>query len=301
MYYNLLNFYRIKGKKMKKIVYLNGEYIKEDEAKVSIFDRGYLFGDGIYEVVPIVDYTLLDKEPFLHRFNNSLNKLSLKWPMSEDELLIMLEQLIKQNDLKEGGIYIQVTRGVAPRDFAFPKDISTTCTAFVFEKNLIHNDNATNGVKVSIVDDIRWKRRDIKSIALLGQCVAKEQAIQNNAFEGWMVEDGYVTEGTSSSAYIVVDDTIITRPLSNTILPGIRRKLLLEHAKNNNMKIDLRAFTVKEAINASEAFLSSATTFVYPVIQIDEHIIGNGKVGKFTKSLRDIYINEALRVAGIKK
>ena len=224
---------------MSNIVYLNGKYLQDNEAKVSIFDRGYLFGDGIYEVVPVVNYTMLDKEPFLNRLANSLNELSLKWPISKEELLIMLEELIKQNDLKEGGIYIQITRGVAPRDFAFPKDTDTTCTAFVFKKDLINSIHATNGVKVSIVDDIRWKRRDIKSIALLGQCMAKEQAIQNNAFEGWMVEDGYITEGTASTAYIIVNNTIITRPLSNSILPGIRRQLLLEHAKNQKACICL--------------------------------------------------------------
>jgi len=272
---------------MKKIVFLNGVYLKEDEAKVSVFDRGYLFGDGIYEVVPVVNYTVLDKDPFLDRLERSLKELSLEWPIS------------KRNDLKEGGVYMQVTRGVAPRDFAFPKDTPTTCTAFTFAKDIIDNKYAQNGVKVATVEDIRWKRRDIKSIALLGQCMAKEEATQKGAYEGWMVEDGFITEGTSSSAYIVKDNTIITRPLSNSILPGIRRKLLLEHAKKHNIKVEERLFTVEEALGADEAFLSSATTFVFAIIQIDGKKIGDGKPGKVARIMRKMYIDSALKVAGL--
>jgi D-alanine transaminase len=284
---------------MQDIVFLNGKYLQSNEAKVSIFDRGYLFGDGIYEVIPVIEYTMLDVEPFIARLTNSLKELSLSWPMSQENILNMLNELIQKNNLKEGGIYIQITRGVAPRQFEFPNDINATCTAFTFSKNLLNSPHAANGVKVSIVDDIRWKRRDVKSIALLGQCMAKEQASKNGSFEGWMQEDGFITEGTSSTAYIVINNTIITRPLSNSILPGIRRKLLLEHAKNHNMKVEQRAFTVEEALNANEAFLSSATTFVYPVIQIDDILINDGNVGEFTKALRKIYIDSAMQTAGI--
>ncbi len=284
---------------MNGIVFLNGEYLEADKAKVSIFDRGYMFGDGVYEVVPVVNYTVLDKEPFLERFDRSLRELDLKWPMSKNDFLKMIDELVKRNDIKEGGIYMQVTRGVAPRDFSYPENTDTTCTAFGFKKEVINNPYANSGIKVVTVEDIRWKRRDVKSIALLGQCMAKEEAKRKGAYEGWMVEDGFVTEGTSSSAYIVKDNVIITRPLSNSILPGIRRKLLIEIAKKHNIKIEERLFTPEEALEADEAFLSSATTFVLPIIEIDGKVIGDGKPGPIFKKMRQMYIDSALKIAGV--
>ena len=284
---------------MKKIVFLNGEYLEEDRAKVSVFDRGYLFGDGVYEVVPVVNYKVLDKEPFWERLTRSLRELELKLPYPKEYLLQMIDELIKRNDLKEGGVYMQVTRGVAPRDFSYPVGIPTTCTAFTFEKEVIDNPKAKTGVKVVSVPDIRWKRRDIKSIALLAQCVAKEEASRKGAYEGWMVEDGYVTEGTSSSAYIVKDGVVITRPLSNSILPGIRRKLLLELSEKHNIKVEQRPFSIEEALNADEAFLSSATTFVLPIVEIDGKKIGDGRPGEIAIKMRKMYIDSALKTAGV--
>jgi D-alanine transaminase len=284
---------------MSKIVFLNGEYMLEAEAKVSIFDRGYMFGDGIYEVVPVVNYVVLDREPFLERIERSLYELDLKWPMSKDEFLEMIDELIKRNDIKEGGVYMQVTRGVAPRDFIYPEDTATTCTAFAFKKEIINNPQAVAGVKVVTVEDIRWKRRDIKSIALLGQCMAKQEASKRGAFEGWMVEDGFVTEGTCSNAYIVKDGTIITRPVSNSILSGVRRKLLIEIANRHNIKLKERLFTPQEALYADEAFLTSATTFVLPIVEIDGKKIGDGKPGEVFKKMRKMYIESALKIAGI--
>ncbi|HIP29446.1 MAG TPA: D-amino-acid transaminase [Sulfurospirillum arcachonense] len=284
---------------MNGIVFLNGEYLKADEAKVSVFDRGYMFGDGVYEVVPVVNYTVLDREPFLERFGRSLSELDLAWPMSKNEFLNMIDELVKKNDIKEGGVYMQVTRGVAPRDFSYPKDTPTTCTAFGFKKEVINNPYAQSGVKVAFVEDIRWKRRDVKSIALLGQCMAKEEAKRKGAYEGWMVEDGYVTEGTSSSAYIVKDNVIITRPLSNSILPGIRRKLLIEIANKHDILIEERLFTPQEALDADEAFLSSATTFVLPIVEIDGKNIGDGKPGPVFEKMRKMYIESALKIAGV--
>ncbi len=285
---------------MSKTVFLNGEYLKDDEAKISIFDRGFIFGDGVYEVVPVVNHTVLDKAPFLERFNRSLKEIELKLPFSENALLEMINELIKRNNLKEGGVYMQITRGVAPRDFAFPENITPTCMAFTFEKEVINNPKAKTGIKVVTVPDIRWKRRDIKSIALLAQCIAKQEASKKGAYEGWMVEDGYVTEGTSSSAYIVKDGVIITRPLTNTILPGIRRKILLELAEKYDIKIEQRAFTPQEAYEADEAFLSSATTFVLPIVEIDGYQIGDGKPGKLFLKMRKMYIDSALQIAGVK-
>jgi len=279
---------------MEGIVFLNNEFVAADKAKVSIFDRGFLFGDGVYEVVPVINYTLIDKEYFLQRLNHSLQVVGIKWPFKREKYIALLEDLIQRNNLKEGGVYTQVTRGVAPRDFAYPKECSPSCMAFTIAKNLLVNPLAQSGVTVVTVEEIRWKRRDVKSIALLAQCIAKQQAAEKGGFEGWMVEDGYVTEGTSSTAYIVKDDTIITRPLSHSILPGIRRKSLLQLARNEGIAIEERLFTVSEAFEADEAMLSSATTLVLPVIKIDNHVIGNGKPGKMADRLRKLYIEMAL-------
>jgi D-alanine transaminase len=201
---------------MSRTVFVNGEYKPEGEAMVSIFDRGFVFGDGIYEVVPVIGGKMVDKAPFLERLKRSLGELRIEMPMSEDDFVAMHEKLIELNGIDEGGVYSQITRGVADRDFAFPAaGTKPSVAAFTMKKQLLDNANARTGVKVVTVEDIRWKRRDIKSIALLGQVMAKQAAVEKGAFEGWMVEDGHVTEGTSSTAYIVKDGTIITRPLSN--------------------------------------------------------------------------------------
>jgi D-alanine transaminase len=280
---------------MSKIVFLNGEFCEEKRAKVSIFDRGFLFGDGVYEVIPVYNKKMFDIEPFLQRFERSLEQMSLPWPMSKESYLSMLETLIEKNNLKEGGIYTQVTRGVAPREFAFVKGVEPTCMAFPFEKKILENPKAIEGVHVVSVADIRWKRRDVKSISLLAQCYAKEEADKQGAYEGWMVEeDGFVSEGTSSSAYIVKEGVIITRPLSNAILPGIRRKILLEMANKHGIKVEQRAFRLKEAYEADEAFLSSATSLILPITKIDDRYIQEGKPGKIYKKMRQLYIDYVL-------
>lgn len=281
---------------MQKTVFLNGEFLPEDEAKVSIFDRGFLFADGVYEGVPVIGGKLMDVAPFLERFDRSLNALDLEWPMPQEAYLEMIDTLIAKNRLEEGGIYTQVTRGAAPRVFEFPEGLTPTCMAFTFEKQILNNPDATHGVKVVTTEDIRWKRRDIKSLMLLGQCIAKEQAVKQGADEGWMVEDGYVTEGTASSAYIVKNGVVITRPLSHEILPGIRRKLLLEIAPKYGIQVEQRPFTVAEAYEADEAFLSSATTIIYPIVEIDGRKIGEGKPGKVARKLRELYLQEARKL-----
>jgi D-alanine transaminase len=279
---------------MKNIVFIQDEFVAAENARVSIFDRGYLFGDGVYEVVPVINYALIDKENFLQRLNHSLQVTGIIWPYTREKYTGILEELIRLNDLKEGGIYTQVTRGVAPREFGYPKNISPVCMAFTFARDLIDNPLTQTGVSVVTVQDIRWKRRDVKSIALLGQCISKQEALEKGGFEGWMVEDGFVTEGTSSTAYIVKGGRIITRPLSHSILPGIRRKSLLQLAENEQITIEERLFTVAEALDADEAFLSSATTLVLPVVEIDGQIIGNGQPGNMARLLRDLYIQMAL-------
>ena len=273
------------------IVYLDGEFLPKEAAKISPFDRGFLLADGVYEVVPVVEGQLVDLVPFLQRFERSLKALKLSWPLPPEEYLAMLRELIRRNGLREGGVYTQVTRGAAfERVFHFPGGLEPTVMAFAFEKPIYESRYGREGVTVVTVEDIRWKRRDIKSIALLGQCLAKEEAREKGAYEGWMVEEGFVTEGTASSAYIVKEEKVITRPLgAGEILPGIRRKVILELAPAHGIEVEERPFTVEEAYEADEAFLSSATTLIYPVIEIDGRRIGIGEPGPLTKKLRELY------------
>ncbi|MCG8412620.1 MAG: D-amino-acid transaminase [Pseudomonadales bacterium] len=279
---------------MERIVYLNGEYLPGDEAKVSIFDRGFIFGDGVYEVVPVFLGKVVDKEYFYERLDRSLGELAIAWPCSKQEYMEVMQELIARNQLEEGVVYSQVTRGVAEREFHFPENTASSFMAFTTPMNLQNNPAATTGIKVATTTDLRWKRRDIKSINLLGQCLAKQDAVSKGAKEGWMMEGGYITEGVSSSAYIVKDGTVITRPLSNSILPGIRRRTLLELAESEGIAIEERLFTLEEALAADEAFISSATTMALGVVEIDGHTIGGGAPGPVTRKMHELYTRRVL-------
>ena len=282
---------------MSRTVYVNGKYASEETAKISVFDRGFIFGDGVYEVVPVVTGKLVDMAYFLERLDRSLSELSIAWPCSRQEYLEIMQNLISRNSLKEGFVYSQVTRGIADRDFAFPVDTIPSLVAFTSEMNLLNNPLAESGITVTTSEDIRWKRRDIKSINLLAQCLAKQDAHSKNANEGWMVEDGFVTEGVSSSAYIIVEKKIITRPLSNSILPGIRRRTLIEIAEREGIELEQRLFTIEEALEADEAFISSATTITLPVVSINGREIADGRPGEITGRLRKLYIERLLEEA----
>ena len=208
----------------------------------------------------------------------------------------MHEELIRRNTLTEGLVYMQITRGVADRDFAYPEDAEPTVVAFTQVKALTDSPLARSGVSVVTIPDIRWRRRDIKSTALLAQAMGKQAAKDHDAYEAWMVEDGYVTEGTSSSAFIVTGgDTVVTRQLSNDILPGVTRRAILKLSESAGVKVEERLFTVDEATAASEAFLTSASSFVLPIVQIDGHKIGDGTPGPIVAKLREIYLKEAAR------
>lgn len=270
-------------------VFLNGEFIDKDSAKISIFDRGFIFGDGIYEVVPVINSIIVEKDGFWDRFQRSLNEISLNLPYTNDEFESILNNLIEINSLKEGGLYIQITRGVAPRDFSFVNGVKPTIMAFAFSDSVLEHPAAKSGITIISTPDIRWKRRDIKSISLLGQCYAKNQATIAGADECFMVEDGYVTEAGSSSAFIIKDRTLITKPLSNEILPGIRRNRLLNLAKQIGLQIQERKFSMDEVYNADECFISAATIILLPVIKADGKAINGGKIGPFTTKLRELY------------
>ncbi len=278
---------------MSRIAYVNGSYVAENEAKISIFDRGFLFADGVYEVTPVVNGRLVDYGPHMERLERSLNELRIAWPCSKEEMLAMHQQLVKRNNLNEGIIYMQVTRGVADRMFNFPKEITSSLVAFPQVMALVDNANARTGVKVITTDDLRWLRRDIKSVMLLAPVLGKQEAYEKGANEAWMVEDGMVTEGTSSNAYIVKDNTIITRPLSNRILAGCTRRALFRLAAEHGVKIEERAFNVDEACAADEAFLTSASQFVMPIVEIDGKRVGGGQPGPVTRKLRELFLDEA--------
>src|SRR3954469_22678041 len=211
---------------MSRTVFVNGRYLPEEQGTVSIFDRAFLFADGIYEVTAVIHGRLIDYEPHMERLDRSLREIELDWPCSRAELDQMHRELIRRNALDQGWVYMQITRGAADRDFKFPKNAKPTLVAFTQTKNLIDNVDAVKGVKVCSVPDIRWARRDIKSTSLLAPVLGKQAAAKQGCFEAWMVEDGYVTEGTSSNAFIVKDNKVITRALSNAILAGVTRRSL---------------------------------------------------------------------------
>jgi D-alanine transaminase len=280
---------------MARTVYVNGEYLPESEGKISIFDRGFLFADGVYEVTAVLNGKLVDYDPHMERLERSLKELRIGWPCSKDELKAMHLEMVKRNGLKEGIIYMQITRGAADRTFNFPKDAKPTLIAFTQSMVLAENPNAVTGVKVVTIPDIRWARRDIKSVMLLAPVLGKQEAYERGANEGWMVENGFVTEGTSSNAYIVKDGKVITRELSNSILAGCTRRSLFRLAQEHGIAIEERAFTPEEAYAADEAFLTSASQFVMPIVEIDGKRIGGGQPGPVVRKLRDLFLTEARR------
>jgi D-alanine transaminase len=279
---------------MSRIVFLNGSFLPIEEAKVPFMDRGFLFGDGIYEGIAVLGGHLVDNEAHLERLERSLREVRIPNPYAREEWMRLEEELARRNGMTEGFIYFQVTRGVAERDFLFPENTTPTVAMFTQAKSIVNSPAAETGIAVITVPDLRWKRRDIKSINLLAQVLAKQAAKEAGAQEAWMVEDGFVTEGGSSSGFIVTKEgRIVVRPLSNAILPGITRQSLLALSKEAGIELEERLFTVEEAYDAAEAFLTSASNFVLPIVVIDGRPVGDGKPGPVTKKLQDIYIRMA--------
>lgn len=279
---------------MSRIVYVNGRYVPEEEAKVSVLDRAFLFGDGVYEVTAVLDGRLVDFEPHLSRLDRSLKEIALAPPLSHAELRALHEDLIKRNGVEEGIVYLQITRGSAERDFAYPETAVPTVVAFTQTRPLIDNPYAATGVKVVTIPDLRWKRRDIKSTSMLAQAMGKQEAKLKGAYEAWMVEDGHVTEGTSSSAFIFDAQGVIrTQPLGHHILPGVTRRAVLRLVALEGVNLEERPFSVAEALSAREAFMTAASAFVLPVVEIDGVGIGDGRPGPVARKFRELYIEEA--------
>ena len=279
-------------------VYINGEFKKEDEAKVSIFDRGLLFSDSVYEVTSVINSKLIDFKYHVERLDRSMNELKFKTLIDHDEILAFHRKLIDLNNLKEGMIYTQVTRGVVDRSFDMPKQaIKPTVLAFTQEKKILESDSAKNGIKVMTLEDMRWKRNDIKTTQLLYASMAKSEATAKGFDDAWMLRQGYVTEGSSNNVWIIRSKNIMTRQSDNLILSGITRAVVLECAKKLNYEVITKNFTKVDAESADEAFMTSATGLITPVIKINSNQIGDGKPGNFTKSLRAEYIKRALEIA----
>ena len=285
---------------MEQIAYVNGSFVPLAEAKVSILDRGFLFADGIYEVAAVLDGKLIDNASHLARLERSVGEIALKLPETIDRIQEIQKELIARNNLVNGMVYMQVTRGAdTGRDFAFPKvAIKPTLMMFTSVKDIVNAPSAKNGIAVITVPDIRWARRDIKSVALLAQVLAKQAAAEAGAGEAWMIEDGMVTEGGSSSAFILTqDDVLVTRQNSSAILPGCTRKAVVALAEERQLRVEERPFSVQEALAAKEAFITSASLFVQGVVSIDGKTVANGKPGPMTERLREIYVGFARATA----
>ncbi|WP_420862296.1 D-amino-acid transaminase [Algirhabdus cladophorae] len=285
---------------MSRTVYVNGDYVAEADAKISVFDRGFLFADGVYEVTSVLDGKLIDYDGHATRLQRSLDELEMAAPMPMEELLEVHREMVRLNNIDEGLVYLQITRGnPGDRDFAYPPaDTKPSLVLFTQSKpGLSSNAAAEKGLSVISAPDMRWGRRDIKTVQLLYPSMAKMLAKAAGADDAWMVEDGFVTEGSSNNAYIVKGNTIVTRHLGNEILAGITRAAVLRFARESQMKVEERSFTVDEAKDADEAFVTSATTFVTPVVSIDGEQIGDGKQGSVAARLREIYIEESRKAA----
>ncbi len=283
-----------------RTVYVNGDYLPEDEAKVSVFDRGFLMSDGVYEVTSVLGGKLIDFGGHVKRLERSLSELNMRQPDAMGDLLAIHREMVARNDITDGLIYLQVTRGnPGDRDFHYPPaDTMPTLVLFTQSKpGLATSPLAQRGARVISVPDMRWGRRDIKTVQLLYPSMAKMMAQEAGADDAWMVQDGHVTEGTSNNAYIVKDGRIITRALSHDILHGITRAAVLRFASEAQMDIEERSFTLIEATQADEAFFTSASGFVTPVVEIDGIALGDGMPGPVATRLREVYLEESLKRA----
>ena len=268
--------------------------IPEGAAKISIFDRGFLFADAVYEVTSVLEGRLVDNRGHLARLRRSLEALRIPMPLDEDAIEAVQRTLIERNGLENGIVYMQVTRGAADRDFPYPREATPSLVMFTQARPLIDVPAARTGIKVISVPDIRWARRDIKTVGLLAPVMAKQAALDAGVHDAWFVEDGKVTEGCSNNAYIVnADGRIVTRRLGNEILHGVTRATVLELSRQAQVEVEERAFTLEEAYAAREAFVTSASIFVLPVVEIDGRRIADGEPGPITRRLRALYIEAA--------
>jgi D-alanine transaminase len=281
---------------MPRFAYVNGRYQPHQSAQVHIEDRGYQLADGVYEVLPVVDGVPLDEGLHLDRLDRSLRELSIRWPMSRAAMVLVAHELLRRNRLRSGLLYIQVTRGVAPRDHAFPAvAVRPALVMTTMRRPVAQRADDVTGITVVTTRDLRWKRCDIKSTALLPNVLAKQGAVAAGADEAWLVDDGgMITEGSSTNAWIVTaDGKLVTRRADSAILNGITRQVVLRLAKREGLRLEERPFSLDEALKAREAFITSSSNYAMPVIEIDGRSIGNGAPGLVTSQLRDLAMDAA--------
>ncbi len=281
-----------------RVVYVNGKYLKEDDAKISIFDRSILFSDSIYEVTSVVNKKLIDFDSHMKRLDRSMKELHFNKKINHTTILDFHRKLVEENNLQEGIVYLQISRGVVDRDFTITNNnIEPTIFAFTQEKKILESENAKKGIKVMTTDDLRWKRCDIKTTQLLYPSLAKTDSFKKGFDDAWMIRNGFIMEGTSNNAWIIKNKIILTRQSDNLILGGITREAVTNCANALKYQVITKPFTLVDAQSSDEAFITSATAFVTPVIKINSSTVGDGKPGVFTKALREEYIKQALNNA----
>jgi len=276
---------------MKNITYINNKFVKNSNAKISVEDRGFLFADSIYELISVFNKKIVDIDQHLNRLKSSLNKVKLKYNFNKKKIRKIINKLIKLNNVINGYIYIQITRGVAERKHEFPKQYKPT--TIIFTRNLnVDKKIYKKGVKIITIPDLRWLRRDIKTTSLLPNVLSKQLAVEKNAFESWLIDNGNITEGSTSNAWIIKSsNAIITHPANTKILKGVTRDTIIKILKKNNFNVIEKPFNLIEAKNAKEAFITSSTLSVLPVVKIDNYNISNGKPGDITKKIMYLYNN----------
>ena len=280
---------------MSRIAYINGRYVPQSRAQVAVEDRGYLFSDGVYDVIPVHGGHLSFADRHLDRLDRSLAELRIARPMSRAALLQVAREVLRRNEIRNGSLYIQVTRGVAPRDHKFPKGVKPSLLMMARKWKAPAPDLLERGAAVVTMADQRWARRDIKSISLIANVLAKQAAAERGAFEAWLIDDdGMVTEGSSTSAWIATaQGELVTRPNGTEILPGITRSVVVEIARELGLTLQLRPFSREEAYAAREAFLTSTSNFVLPITRIDGKAVGDGRPGPIAARLREAYLKMA--------
>ncbi len=279
---------------MGRIVYVHGQFVPEEEARIGLFDRGFLFGDAVYEVTAVIAGRMIDNDLHLARLERSLKELGIPLALARPDIVAVQTELIARNALQDGTVYLQVSRGEADRDFFYPATLAPRLVGFTQAKTLTGTKAQQNGIAVDLAADPRWQRRDIKTAMLLGQVMAKQAARARGFDDVWLVEDGLVTEGASSTAHLITaDGRILTRAASQATLPGCTQRALARLCAAEGLHIEERAFTPEEAQGAAEAFQTSASSLVTPVVRIGDRVIGDGKPGPRTRALQALYLEAA--------